>query len=378
MKNVLITGGAGFIGQHLARSLLQCGLEVSIFDNFSSQIHTNKLLAADIHGSVRIIEGDIRNSECVKRAMHKVNKVVHLASETGTGQSMYQIKKYFDVNVQGTANLIEAMAEDVGFNIEKFVIASSRAVYGEGEYQCKKHGHVYPGGRLEENLKQGQFEPFCPKCLGPILPIPTSENSPLNPLSIYGLTKLTQEKMCLLFAQSKQISCHALRFQNVYGPGQSLINPYTGILAIFSNLARTQSTIQIYEDGKESRDFVYISDVINSILLSLNDDSGFVGALNVGSGLSTDVLGVAKKIVDYFSSKSDIEVSKIYRAGDIRHNFANLDNVKKQINFEPLIDFESGLNSFLEWAASISVQKDGKYEDSMRELEKFNLLGKAL
>ena len=231
---ILISGGAGFIGTHLARRLLADGADVTIFDSFSPQIHGGAdVLPEEIAPHVRLIRGDVRDQSAFFAALDGQETVVHLAAETGTGQSMYEVSRYTDVNLGGTALLMDYLVNSPKSKITKLVTASSRAIYGEGKYECPAHGSVYPEARREADMKAGRFEPVCPVCAAPCVSVPTDENSRLSPSSFYGLTKQVQEQMTLLFGRTRGVSAFALRYQNVYGPGQSLRNPYTGILAIF-------------------------------------------------------------------------------------------------------------------------------------------------
>lgn len=376
---ILITGGAGFIGQKLIYRLLEQGHLINVLDNFSKQIHDNDNLPSDIADKVNLFKGDIRDHDLLKQAVDGVEVIVHLAAETGTGQSMYEISRYFDVNVQGTALLLDILQNtNHTKQLKNIVVASSRAIYGEGAYICKQHGTVYPMQRTEHLLDKGFFDPVCPICNGCLEVAHTTEIAPFQPLSFYGLTKQIQEQAVLLYAKTAGINGFALRYQNVYGPGQSLKNPYTGILAIFSNLARQNKDIEIYEDGVESRDFVYIDDVVNATLAAVNySGETYVGALNVGTGVSVSVFEVANAIVRFFNSKSKINISARYRIGDIRHNIADASLLKQILDIECTTSFVSGLKLFLDWASSESVSDTTAYALSLDELEKRGLLGKS-
>jgi dTDP-L-rhamnose 4-epimerase len=371
---VLVTGGAGFIGTHLTRRLLLEGCAVSVLDNFSSQVHAGaQELAPDLIGSVQLFRGDVRDLELVSRALDKQDVVVHLAAETGTGQSMYEVMRYQDVNIGGTAAIMNSLVNSSKSRVSKVVVASSRAIYGEGKYRCGEHGVVYPGGRRLEDLQARQYEPCCPVCKAPCDPEATSEDAPNRSLSFYGLTKQVQEEMVLMFARTCGFSAYALRYQNVYGPGQSLQNPYTGILAIFSNLARSNSPIQIFEDGQESRDFVFVEDAVEATWRCIEGQSSSVQSFNVGTGKRISVLQVAKEIVEYFGSSSKISITGAFRQGDIRHNFADLSKVREAIDFTPRFTFVEGLQQFLAWAAGQDRSSAG-YESSLLEMRERGLL----
>ena len=372
--NVLITGGAGFIGTQLARRLIRENCRVTILDNFSPQIHgAAAVLPPDLAEHVTLIAGDIRDRAAVARALAGQEIVVHLAAETGTGQSMYEVERYEDVNLKGTAILLEHLVNAQTKTVKKIVVASSRAIYGEGKYACPQHGTVYPAMRTVADMQAGRFEPVCPQCGSACTHLPTDEASRLDPSSFYGLTKQMQEQMTLLFAQALDISAFALRYQNVYGPGQSLHNPYTGILAIFSNQARRNQPIYIFEDGQESRDFVYIDDVVEATWRCISAEGQHRVALNVGSGQQTTVGEVVGEIVAFFGSSSEVVVTGGFRIGDIRHNVADLTDIRRLLDFEPKWQFKDGIQQFLAWAAAETAATTG-YERSLDELRARGLM----
>lgn len=368
LMNVLVTGGAGFIGTHLARRLLHEGCVVTILDNFNPQIHgSQQRLPPDLDGRVRLLTGDVCDKFLVAHALNEQDVVVHLAAETGTGQSMYELERYEEVNVKGTVVLFDYLMNTPHSTIKKVIVASSRAVYGEGKYTCQEHGIVYPAMRTIADLEAGIFEPSCPQCGRRCTYLPTDEDSLIRPSSFYGLTKQVQEQMTLLFARTLGISAFALRYQNVYGPGQSLKNPYTGILAIFSNQARRDEPIYIFEDGQESRDFVYIDDVVEATWRCIAVRGQHIEALNVGSGQSTTVAKVVRDIVNFFQSHSEVITTGAFRIGDIRHNVADLTRVRKVLDFEPQWSFSDGVRLFLTWAAEQNTS-DSLYERSLNEM----------
>jgi dTDP-L-rhamnose 4-epimerase len=372
--NVLVTGGAGFIGKHLVRRLLREGCSVAILDNFSPQVHgRDRELPADLANHVELHRGDVRDRGAISMAVANRDVVVHLAAETGTGQSMYEVLRYQDVNIGGTAAILDFLVNQPKCRVSKLVVASSRAIYGEGKYRCLVHDIVYPGPRPVARMQAGQYEPLCPICDAACVPEATSEDSPISPLSFYGLTKQVQEEMVLMFARACGFSAYALRYQNVYGPEQSLHNPYTGILAIFSNLAASNSPIQIFEDGQESRDFVFVEDAVEATWRCMAENSTIVESLNVGTGQRTSVLRAAKEIAQHFESNSKISVTGAFREGDIRHNFADLSKIQRAIGFTPRFTFREGLGLFLSWVAGQDRSPAG-YESSLLELRERGLL----
>jgi dTDP-L-rhamnose 4-epimerase len=367
--NVLVTGGAGFIGTHLVRKLLGSGHTVAVLDNFHPQVHGSvRSLAPDIGEHVELIFGDVREKEVFHGALRGRDVVVHLAAETGTGQSMYEVLRYEEVNVRGTAVLMDFLINSRSSRIEKVIVASSRAIYGEGRYECGVHGPVFPAGRSVEHMRRGRFEPLCPTCGIGCSVLPTDETAPLQPASMYGLTKQVQEQMVLLYARSLGLAGYALRYQNVYGPGQSLNNPYTGILAIFSTLARQNQPIRIFEDGAESRDFVHVEDVVDLTSRVVSSEYAGVETVNVGSGIGTSVLDVAHRIVDELGSSSQIRITGEFRTGDIRHNVADLRKANHLFGFEPKWSFGNGLRDFLRWSVETESSGSG-YEDSLKQLD---------
>jgi dTDP-L-rhamnose 4-epimerase len=376
MKAV-ISGGAGFIGCHLSRSLLKEGWSVTILDNFHPQVHgTSHSLPADLKGKVELIIGDVRNAEDWRKVLPGSQAVIHLAAETGTGQSMYEIARYEEVNIHGTALLLDELARMEEKTVRKVLLASSRAIYGEGRYQCLEHGPFHPAMREPANLKRGNFDPVCPVCQKACQPLATDEDSPAQPVSIYGFTKLAQEMMLQMASRSLGFQAGCLRYQNVYGPGQSLKNPYTGILSIFSGLAKTGQEINIFEDGLETRDFVFIEDVVEATWQCLMRDLNGFEVFNVGSGKATTVLEVARLINTYFGEQSTLRVSGDYRVGDIRHNFADLSRANRRLGFTPTWDFKDGLKQFLEWADHQGSQT-GDYQQALEEMKARGLMGKA-
>lgn len=372
--NILITGGAGFIGTHLTRHLLRQGHSITILDNFLPQVHGQAHdLPVDLRPHVRLLREDVADSSKLALAIEGAECVVHLAAETGTGQSMYKVARYHRTNQTGTALLCDLLVQGAAHRLERIVVASSRAIYGEGAYLCPEHSIIFPASRPSEDKANGLFDPLCPVCKGPCSSVPTTEAAPFQPSSFYGLTKQVQEQMVLMFGRALGIPSVALRYQNVFGPGQSLQNPYTGILAIFSNLARQGLAIQVFEDGMESRDFVYIDDVVAATCGAIESSLTGVHAVNVGSGQSISVLEVANEVNAFYGTNSEVRITGAFREGDIRHGLADLTFANQLLDYTPRWCFTNGLRRFLEWASEASPSNAG-YEQSLAEMRERGLL----
>jgi len=370
-KKILITGGAGFIGSNLALKLLDNGFDVTVLDNLSKQIHGDDPLQSPLYLSIKdkvtFIEGTVQDRGDWLRALKGVDSVVHLAAETGTGQSMYEVENYTDVNVKGTSIFLDILANEP-HAIKTMVVASSRSIYGEGKYSCDTHGDVYPSERKDSDMSKGDFDVKCPVCNENVALMATDEDSKIHPSSIYGITKQVQEQMFMVMGKSLGIDAVALRFQNVYGAGQSLSNPYTGILSIFSTRIMNGNDINIFEDGLESRDFIYIDDVVESIMLALTSPKAAGQVYGVGTGKCTDVMTVANTLKDIYQSESNIIISGNYRVGDIRHNFADLTKIENDLGFKPKVSFFEGMKLFTNWVKKQAVQED-LYEKSINEMK---------
>jgi dTDP-L-rhamnose 4-epimerase len=376
MKNILITGGAGFIGSNLALKLIEKGHKITVLDNLSKQIHgenpeVTSPLFKSIKDKVTFIEGTVTSREDWIKALENQNVVVHFAAETGTGQSMYCIEKYTQVNIQGTAIMLDILANS-DHVIEKIVIASSRSIYGEGKYKHPKLGIVYPSHRKEKDMLAGSFElTFADDQELELLA--TDEDSKIHPSSVYGITKQNQEQMIMTVCPTLGIAPVGFRYQNVYGPGQSLSNPYTGILSIFSTQIRNNNPIQIFEDGKETRDFVFIDDVVEATILGIEKEEANGHVFNVGTGVATDVLEVANALIKAYGISVPVTVTGRFRLGDIRHNYADLTKIKSRLGFEPKVFFKVGIEKFSTWVLQQEIQED-KLSKSLEEMKKKGLL----
>lgn len=372
MRNVLVTGGAGFIGSNLALKLIDKGYQVTVLDNLSKQIHGDtpeetSPLYQSIKGKVRFILGSVTSREDWLIALEGQDAVIHLAAETGTGQSMYEIEKYVNSNIGGTALLLDILT-NTKHNVKRVVVAESRAIYGEGKYECSTCGEVYPLERKDEDMSKGDFECHCPKCGKHVKLVATTEDSAIHPSSVYGVAKQVQGQLVHLVCPTIGVESVSFRYQNVYGPGQSLSNPYTGILSIFSTRIKNGNEINIFEDGKETRDFVYIDDVVDATIRGLETPAAAGHVFNVGTGVATDVLTVANTLCEKYGVKVPITVSGNYRLGDIRHNYADISLARKILGFEPKWSFDKGIEQFANWVNGQTVQED-KYEASIAEMK---------
>ena len=321
-SQVLITGGAGFVGSHLADALLKQGHRIRILDSLSPQVHPNGR-PDYLDSSVELVSGDMRDLDAVSGALCGVDTVVHLAAAVGVGQSMYEISHYMGANTQGTANLLQAIL-DAKAEIRKLIVASSMSIYGEGKYLCGQCGEVFPPPRSLEQLKAKRWETLCPVCACELTPLATDESKPLQCTSIYALSKKDQEEMTLLFGRTYGIPVVALRYFNIYGSRQALSNPYTGVAAIFASRLLNRRAPMIFEDGRQMRDFVSVHDVVQANLLAMEGDKADGLALNIGSGSPVSIAEVAAELSNCLGEKIPAEITGKYRVGDIRHCFADI------------------------------------------------------
>ncbi len=376
MKKILVTGGAGFVGTNIALKLIEKGYVVTVLDSLSPQIHgenpeTTSPLYNSIKGKVCFIKGSVNSREDWLKALEGQEAVIHLAAETGTGQSMYEISKYVTTNIGGTALMLDILA-NTKHHVKRVLVAESRAIYGEGKYHCDKCGEVYPTDRKDENMAKGDFECHCPKCGGKVTLVATTEDSAIHPSSVYGIGKQVQGQLVHLICKNIGIESVSFRYQNVYGPGQSLTNPYTGILSIFSTRIKNHHPINIFEDGLESRDFVYIDDVVDATIKGMEVPEANGHVFNIGTGVAINVLTVAKTLCEKYGVEVPITVSGNYRLGDIRHNYADITQARKILGFEPKWSFSEGIAEFSKWVNLQVVQED-LYDTSIEEMRQKGL-----
>lgn len=360
-KKVLVTGGAGFIGSHLIPKLVASGYQVRVLDSLSPQIHGMTPRDLDWLGGegIEFLRGDVTRRADWEGALVGVNAVVHLAAETGTGQSMYQVARYNEVNSQGTALMFDVLGRMNGHQVSRVVLSSSRSIYGEGAYVHPQKGvRVYPSARTAEQLQKGQWEPLCPETGAALQLVATHETDLVSPASIYAATKYAQEDLVRIGCQSMGIGYAILRLQNVYGERQSLNNPYTGILSIFSTKIRRGIELPLFEDGEESRDFVHVEDVTDALHAAVVIDQAPNTAINVGSGIATSVRTVAEELSRAFGKTPNVVVTGQFRIGDIRHNLADIGRLQKLLGAAPQVTLSQGLKRFAQWVSNQPLPED--------------------
>ena len=374
MDRVLVTGGAGFIGSHTVDLLVEKGYSVLILDNLEDQVHrggTPKYLNRE----AVFIKGDVRDRELLKGLIREVDAIIHLAAAVGVGQSMYQVEKYIDYNTKGTATLLDVIV-NVENRVRKVVVASSMSIYGEGRYYCERCNEYFnPGLRKDDQLKRRVWEHLCPNCGSALQPKPTSEDKPPMPTSIYAQSKKHQEEMCLLIGRTYGIPTVALRYFNVYGPRQSLSNPYTGACAIFASRLLNNKQPYIFEDGGQLRDFVHVKDVARANLLALERSSADYEAVNIGTGRPTPIREVAKLLAEALNLNIEPYISNRYRKGDVRHCYADISKARRLLGYEPRIPLNEGLKELAQWAIEERWGAKDRFEESLKELEERGLVG---
>jgi len=362
-KRILVTGGFGFIGARLTARLLENGHHVTVLDNLSPQIHgilPATSFAWTDHPSVKLLRGNATNPRAIDEALDGVDAVAHLAAETGTGQSMYEIARYSEVNVQATAILLDRII-NAKLPVTRFVVASSRSIYGEGSYlcaHCTPKAPITPAARLQADLAAGRWEPICPNCGSALTMVPTAETAPMRPSSVYAATKAAQEDLVRIACLAAGIPAIALRFQNVYGEGQSLKNPYTGVMSILSTRIRRGLTVPLYEDGEESRDFVHVDDAVAALAAALERDFSGFAALNIGSAVATSVRCIAEILIKALDGAQKPVVTRQFRLGDIRHCVADIGQAQRVIGFAPKVTIEDGLRRYAAWVAAQPLPPD--------------------
>jgi len=376
-ERILITGGAGFVGSHLADALAAAGHAVVLFDNLDPQVHgEGTTRPAYLDPGHRLERGDIRDARALAPLVREADVIFHLAAMVGVGQSMYQVRRYTDVNAMGMATLLEVLAtERARLRVRKLLVASSMSLYGEGAYACDACGRVAPRLRPVEQLEAGQWELRCPTCGSELRPLPTDEDKPLNPTSIYAITKRDHEEMALAFGHAYDLPAVALRFFNIYGSRQALSNPYTGVAAIFSGRILGGQAPMIYEDGGQQRDFVHVSDVVQACSLAMPNPAADYQVLNVGTGQPTSVLQVGEHLARELGWTGGFDIVRKFRAGDIRHCYADITRIREAIGYAPRVKFEDGVRELVTWvSAQHGTELRSRQADADQQLAAYRLV----
>lgn len=353
--NVLVTGGAGFIGSHLVDELIARGHTVRVLDALVPQVHERAQRPKYLHPQADLIVADVRERDALRQALGGVDVVFHQAAAVGVGQSMYEIQRYVEANTLGGAVLLDVLANEE-HTVRKLIVASSMSIYGEGAYRCLDCGPVFPQLRSEKQLAARDWDMRCPECGQEAMPEPTSEDKPLYPTSIYAVTKRDHEEMFLSVGMAYSIPTVALRYFNVYGPRQALSNPYTGVAAIFSSRLLNDNPPVIYEDGLQSRDFVHVRDIVQANMMAMERNEADYQALNVGTGRMTTVLDVARLLAQELGKEIAPRIEGRYRQGDIRHCFADISKIRQLLGFEPTTRFREGVSELVDWVRHQTAQ----------------------
>jgi len=369
--DVLVTGGAGFIGSFIVDELIERGYKVKIFDNLDPQVHPGSHLPDYLNREAEFIQGDIRDYEKLAKAVRRVEVIFHYAASVGVTQSQYEIKRYVEVNIGGTANLLDILVNE-RHNIKKLIVAASMSSYGEGNYRCDKCGIVRPPLRGKEQMEKRDWELYCPNCKSKVEPVPTDEKARQNSNSIYAITKMAQEEMVLNIGKTYSIPSVALRLFNVYGPRQALSNPYTGVVAIFMSRIKNRRPPVIYEDGKQTRDFVSVHDIVQANMLALEKEEANYEVFNVGSGVARSIRGIAETLAKLCQVDIVPEITEKFRKGDVRHCFSDISKIKDKLEFKPAISFEEGMKELIEWSDKESSVD--KFEQAYGELKEKGLI----
>lgn len=373
-KRILVTGGAGFIGSHLVDALVARGHTVRVLDSLDPQVHGEHGEPAAIaghiaSGAVEFLHADVRDAAAVRKAVTDVDLVSHQAAAVGVGQSMYRIADYVRANCEGTGVLLQAIVDRDG-PLERLVVASSMSIYGEGQYRCDEHGTMSPSLRPQEQLTAGDWEMRCPICSEILAPEPTGESKPLQPTSVYAVSKRDQEELCLSVGSAYGIPTVALRYFNVYGPRQSLSNPYTGVAAIFTSRLLNDRPPLVFEDGAQSRDFVHVSDIVRANLKALEPGRGDGQAINVCTGRSLGLRDLTDALRDKLGGPAPEYVGR-FRKGDIRHCYGDPAKACDLLEFEAEVRFEDGIDDLVAWAEE--QEAEDRVDVARRELENAGL-----
>jgi len=376
IKDILVTGGAGYIGSHLVDALVGRDYRVTVLDNLEPQVHRSGTWPSYANAKAKYVKGDVRDRSVFEPLVLASQAVVHFGAAVSVGQSMYQVDRYVDVNTRGTALLLDILVNSK-HKVEKVLVASSIGVYGEGAYQCAIHGAVAPTIRAEQQLASRDWEQHCPYCGTHVKSVPTPEDKALYRDNIYSMTKYHQEEMVLLIGKTYGIPSVAPRFFNVYGPRQSLSNPYAGVAAIWlSRLLNGKQPI-VFEDGGQLRDFVSIHDVVDCLVLMLEKPGADYLPINVGSGETITILEIATLLARLLGSSIEPQITQTGRKFDIRHNTADITRARETLGFAPKVSLETGFSELIQWAKTTPDVAVDFFDKAMQELHDKGLLVKS-
>lgn len=373
IRKVVVTGGAGYIGSHLVDALVERGYDVTVFDSLDPQVHRSHAWPTYANRRARYVRGDVTHRETLRSLIHEAEAVVHFAAAVSVGQSMYQVERYVNVNTRGTALLLDLVVNERR-DLAKLIVASSVGVYGEGAYGCRHCGAVFPAHRPPEQLAAKDWEPRCHTCRLSLQPLPTSEVAPLYCDNIYSMTKRHQEEMALVLGRTYGIPTVAPRFFNVYGPRQSLSNPYAGVAAIFLSRLLNDRQPVVFEDGGQLRDFVSVHDVVDGLILLLERSEADYLAVNLGSGHPISILELAEALARLLGKSIAPRVLNLGRTFDIRHCFADIGLARETVGFAPKVTLDVGMAELIEWARGSSEFAVDLFDTALSELEKKGLV----
>ena len=368
-KNILVTGGAGFIGSHLVDRLISDGFKVRILDNLTPQVHQR--IPKYLNEKAEFIKGDVTNIKDIKKAVMGIDAIFHLAAVVGVGQSMYEIEHYIYNNILGTAKLLDFLANNK-HKVKRILVASSMSAYGEGLYKCHKCGLMRSSLRTDEQMKKRKWELICPNCKSILTPIGIPETESLRCNSVYAVTKQSQEDLVMIFGKAYGISTTSFRYFNVYGPRQSLSNPYTGVAAIFLSRLKNNKPPSVYEDGLQTRDFISVYDIANANVVCLRNEKSFGKVFNLGTGNPISIKEIAETLADLLNKNIKPDITKNFRSGDVRHCTADISLIKETLDWKPKWNFEDGMQDLISWGEKEEA-KD-LFDQAAKELKSKGLL----
>jgi dTDP-L-rhamnose 4-epimerase len=373
-KKVLITGGAGFIGSHLADKLIGEGHSVTVYDILDPQVHPDQKKPVYLNPNIDFIQADVRNIEKMEEVLKDIEVVYHLAAAVGVGQSMYQIDRFLDVNSGGTAKLLDFLVNK-SHSVKKVIVASSNTIYGEGKCDCDHcKAIIKPQIRSKQQLEKNDWELHCPICNNYLIPKATDENTAPDCTSIYAMSKKNQEDMVLMIGKTYGLDTTAFRFFLVYGSRQALTNPYTGVCAIFSTNLLNGNPPLIYEDGNQSRDFVHVKDICQGLYLGMIRPEAKHEVFNIGSGEQITITDVARSVAKHINPEIKPQITQKFRPGDIRHCYADISKISQKLGYTPKYSFQDGIKEVISWVKSIGTPIKDRTAEANKELQEKGLL----